>query len=151
MLRSLKIITHIYSMSAGEKTSRNWSPILVPRGLVAFRNENTTNCFPHWLPLILHCMFLVKTLFDVPCSWPYREEVISLTKGNGAHHKMPMECNGNRMINVRWWSALKSHCALPLSVSSLSVTYRNRMVYRTRLWLRDFASALSWATHFWYD
>lgn len=116
MLRSLKIITHIYSMSAGEKTSRNWSPISVPRGLVAFRNENITNCFPHWLPLILHCTFLVKTLFDVTCSWPYREEVISLTKGNGAHHEiqMPLECNGNRMINVRWGSALTSHCALPL-------------------------------------
>jgi len=68
MLRSLKIITHIYSVSAGEKTSRNWSPISVPSGLVAFRNENITNCFHHWLPLILYCMFLVKTLFDVTCS-----------------------------------------------------------------------------------
>lgn len=96
MLRSLKIITHIYSMSAGEKTSRNWSPISVPRGLVAFRNENITNCFPHWLPLILYCTFLVKTLFDVTCSSLYREEVISLTKGNGARHK-------NTNVNGTQW------------------------------------------------
>lgn len=39
----------------------------------------------------------------------------------------------------------------PLSVSSFSVTYRNKMVQRIRLWLQDFASVLSWATEFWYD
>jgi len=36
-------------MSAGEKTSRNWSPISVPRGLVAFRNENITVSLPGFL------------------------------------------------------------------------------------------------------
>lgn len=129
MLRSLKIITHIYSMSAGEKTSRNWSPISVPRGLVAFRNENITNCFPHWLPLILYWTFLVKTLCDVTCSSLYKEGVIFFTKGNRVHPKIRMtkECNGNSMINVKWCSPLTFCSALPLKDLFISVTYRNRM------------------------